>query len=489
MTIAICFGSVKRPSLLIIAHYPSDLSRDSCLFAGIMAEGNALSLAHQRACEVGAHHVVQCLTRATNEALWYAAQAGDNECVRLLLASGASVNFRFGPCGTTPLMEASRCLTGLRDGVPEHAQCVDLLLRAGANPLARDKQTDSALTAAANSGNADILTLLMKFGGRVGDHPGYLLMIAARNGHLSCVDLLISAGACLDMATEGSTALHKASEAGHTAVVASLVKAGANVNQGYVCDFPLLAAIKAGHVDIVEILVKAKAQVNKVYNFEKVPLLEALYLDDDRITQVLLDAGADVNLKMKGGLSLLDEVVKRYGREGRYGDSRRVVLKLLDLRATATRVWFTLHKAFVRVDVEIVTKFLHQPLDVRSISFPRLPECIWDDPDDNDRSRRAWRIQELVVGSGVRVEEPVEGMEEDPFNLQHLCRRSVRAHLLRVSCVNLCLRLPLLPLPKRVIKFLLFGGTLDESTAGESTEDVSSSPNHIEKPEQLPIYE
>ena len=80
-----------------------------------------------------------------------------------------------------------------------HAECVGLLIEAGANP--------------------DLTTL------EGGSAP---LHIAARSGHVEVVRLLIAAGVDRDKAKSdcGATPLHMAAEKGHVRVVRLLIAAG-----------------------------------------------------------------------------------------------------------------------------------------------------------------------------------------------------------------------------------------------------------------------
>jgi hypothetical protein len=120
--------------------------------------------------------------------LYKAAEAGDLEAVRQLLASAADPNTK-GVHGWTPLMIA--CAN-------QHAECVAALLAAGADPNVANAQGRSALMFAASYGNESIVEMLL---GKAADpnrndlSQVSALSKAAENGHLGVIHLLLAAGA------------------------------------------------------------------------------------------------------------------------------------------------------------------------------------------------------------------------------------------------------------------------------------------------------
>lgn len=108
------------------------------------------------------------------------------------------------------------------------------LLAAGANANATIEGDGNALIGAARSGRADIARLLLDQGadpnGTVaGD--GSPLINAASRGRLDQVQMLIDRGADVNLAVEGDeNPLMNAAEGGHLAVVQLLVAKGADVN-------------------------------------------------------------------------------------------------------------------------------------------------------------------------------------------------------------------------------------------------------------------
>lgn len=90
------------------------------------------------------------------------------------------------------------------------------------------------------------------------------LHVAAENGYLEIVELLISRGADVDLLDVGCTPLSLAAENGHLEVVELLISSGANVDlhDGYVKRTPLHLAAIAGCLDVVKLLISSGADVN-----------------------------------------------------------------------------------------------------------------------------------------------------------------------------------------------------------------------------------
>lgn len=133
------------------------------------------------------------------------------------------------------------------------------------------------------------------------------LNIAARNGHIDIVQLLLSLKSTDDNRIrqvdvnhadrDGWTPLRSASWGGHTEVVKLLIE---QPN----CDIDLAdkeertalrAAAWSGHEDILKILIAANANVNSVDKQGRTSLIAASYMGHYEIVEILLENGADVN--------------------------------------------------------------------------------------------------------------------------------------------------------------------------------------------------
>lgn len=83
--------------------------------------------------------------------LYDAVEAGDLEAVAQQLAAGADVN-EIGPGDRTPLIEAARA---------GNLALVRLLLEAGAEPMLKDGEQESAVLKAAANGHHDVCAVLL----------------------------------------------------------------------------------------------------------------------------------------------------------------------------------------------------------------------------------------------------------------------------------------------------------------------------------------
>jgi ankyrin repeat protein len=144
------------------------------------------------------------------------------------------------------------------------------------------------------------------------------LVAAAYQNHLEIVDLLIAAGADVNMKdnTLQSAYLISTSD-GFTELLKKTLKAGADV---YCTDSyngtGLIRAADRGHVEIIEELLKTDIRVNHINRIGWTALHEAIILGDGgqrhtEVTRMLVEAGADVNLPDKEGVSPLSHAKKR----------------------------------------------------------------------------------------------------------------------------------------------------------------------------------
>jgi len=138
------------------------------------------------------------------------------------------------------------------------------------------------------------------------------LVAAAYKNHLEIVDLLIAAGADVNMKDDTLQSAYLISTSdGYTELLKKTLKAGADVHctDSY-NGTGLIRAADRGHVEIIRELLKTDIRVNHINKIGWTALHEAIILGDggERHTEVvrlLVDAGADINLPDKDGVSPL----------------------------------------------------------------------------------------------------------------------------------------------------------------------------------------
>jgi ankyrin repeat protein len=171
---------------------------------------------------------------------------------KLLLANGADVNQQ-GLGGKTAIVYAALAGAGYRE-------CVEVLIAAGADLDLRDDRGHTVLTMVAAAENYQMLNLLIQAGASTAGLESIQLIQAASSGNIDRVRSLLSSKVNLDL--DRGAAIGKAAAAGHTEIVELLIRAGANVNLSDRAGFtPIASAAYAGYGDIVRLLVDAGADI------------------------------------------------------------------------------------------------------------------------------------------------------------------------------------------------------------------------------------
>eukprot|EP00958_Prasinococcus_capsulatus_P029609 scaffold7563_cov578-Prasinococcus_capsulatus_cf.AAC.1 len=285
-----------------------------------------------------------------------AAEASNVECMEALIRSGANVEHTNKNGVTvlswacrnekTSLVEALLHLgasphTG-RDFAQEplpcairvqHVPTIGVLLALSGLEMDREGSTgDTALLTAIDSGNDDILKLVLERGA----NPNYEnakevtpLMHAALRGRLATIEVLLQFGADLNYETRsGSTVLASTCEAGDLPMYKELVTKGADRNYVFVRGEQaghtyLTAAVLKADEEAVNLLIDAGTDVNYEVNGETA-LMAASINDNTDMLELLARRGmADVNKETTDGYTALIAAV----REGR----KRSVAKLVEL--------------------------------------------------------------------------------------------------------------------------------------------------------------
>jgi ankyrin repeat protein len=209
----------------------------------------------------------------------------------------------------TPLLAAARSGS---------AECVRLLLNAGANPEFVSKYGYFPLYCAVLSGNEESVRLLLdtdavKTINRLcnGTSP---LMAAAGEGHCGIIRLLLRYGAGVN------------ARSGEEQDLYYMVNRGFNRSLGWPRGGQT-ALMFAKTIECVEILLNAGADVNIRDNAGRNALLFQTYFNNDvRVISRLIDAGSYLYLDVDGGMTLL-----RLAGDGYYRDNNNKIIA--ELRA------------------------------------------------------------------------------------------------------------------------------------------------------------
>ncbi|KAL7730012.1 hypothetical protein ACLKA6_009306 [Drosophila palustris] len=208
-------------------------------------------------------------------------------------------------------------------------QLLERALNACKSPIdleIEDYNGQTALNIAARNGHLDVVKLLLSFSQPCNDGTGRMkrvdvnhadrdgwtpLRSASWGGHSEVVRLLIAQPACkIDLADkEGRTALRAAAWSGHEDILKLLIESGADVNsvdrQGRTS---LIAASYMGHYDIVEILLENGANVNHLDLDGRSALCVAALCGSSgysKVISTLLDHGANTDQLDNDGMSPL----------------------------------------------------------------------------------------------------------------------------------------------------------------------------------------
>ncbi|MHC4477687.1 MAG: ankyrin repeat domain-containing protein [Planctomycetota bacterium] len=173
------------------------------------------------------------------------------------------------------------------------------------------------------------------------------LIVGAAYGRTEVVKLLLDKGADVNMGNEGSeTPLHYAARHGYTTVMNILLEHGADVSQaGTGCGTPLQWAARNGQIKAAELLLAYDADINQN---EGAALHDALSNRQAAMVRLLLDKGADVNIRGKGGCPPLHGTLEDEDPEK--NEARRKIRSILQAHGADPTITCDRHNPTIRAD-------------------------------------------------------------------------------------------------------------------------------------------
>jgi ankyrin repeat protein/nucleoside-triphosphatase THEP1 len=225
--------------------------------------------------------------------LSWAAAAGHESIVQLLLVEGAWMEVADRHFGRTPLLWAA---------VAGHDGIVRMLLGRGAKIEAMDKEGLTALLTAVTAGKEAVVRDLLNCGARTevpdkseGETP---LWRAAAAGHEAIVKMLLDRGARTEVPDKryGQTPLWRAATAGHEAIVKMLLDRDARTEAAdkHYGQTPLWRAAIAKHNTVSKLLLDRGASTEVADNEGQSLLCQAVESGNEALVQQLLEHGANI---------------------------------------------------------------------------------------------------------------------------------------------------------------------------------------------------
>ncbi len=243
-------------------------------------------------------------------ALHNACRQGYLNVVKALVDAGADINKKTTNV-FTPLYIASEAY---------HSEIVNYLILKGANiNEVNGSKHDTALHSACSTGFFGIVKILVDSGADVNkknaDGVTPLCMASYKDSKANIVKYLLDNGANVDERNTSleKTALQYACSNGAVANVKILVDVGADINLKMKDGFTTLYnAIEGNNADIVKYIIDKGANANERYGPQNAPpVIRASFVGNVKVMDILLDAGADLNVKDDLGYGPLFRCVEK----------------------------------------------------------------------------------------------------------------------------------------------------------------------------------
>lgn len=311
-----------------------------------------------------------------------------------------------------------------------------------------------------------------------------LLMEAARDEKLGCLIALLNAGADVNRRDfQGDTPLAYAIDNCSHQCVPFLVESGADVNRTPIGRHaPLWQETLSEDEDLLRVVLPHVRDINEQSFGGFTALISAAFSGYTKCVSLLLGQGADVNIKNAGG-----ETALHVASENCTGKIATLLIRAgASVNAPSNDGSTPLIKAAEKGNIPCVKLLLKEGAlvnkwknDGYNALATHLIKCK---PIKEEVTRLLHAAVEGNTQSpdAPTSDSPVEVQVEVPeelkpkMELKHMCREATRKHLINLNPhQNLFSRIPQLPLPPALVKYLLFGMDLElqEESDDESTDD------------------
>ena len=299
----------------------------------------------------------------------------------------------------------------------------------------------TALHIAADNGHLQCMQLLLDRGvDAQGEEGQKALRIAARQGHFKCLELLLDRGADIHAQDGmGQTALHLAADKGILKCLQLLLNRGADIHdQDVHGNTALHIAAREGNLKCLQLLLDNGAYVKGRDSFGNTALKWAPYKGEDPTQTcwyLLLKHGACPHELWRGHTFLYRAVIQ--------GNITQIKL-LLSLGADPLRDEtgqgdspLQVAQTTRNLSEEKRSRIIDLLTGKEAVDIPWDPSPVpWREPNQPDRG--------LLI------------IPQSPRDLKHITRQTIRSHLLAIKSHNLSSVVPRLPLPECIKNYLLF---------------------------------
>ena len=393
--------------------------------------------------------------------LHLASYSGNVEIVRLLLDHGADPEANAeGVMAEKPMHKVSY---GKYRSEEDGVRVAQLLLERGADVNTRRNDHQTPLHLASYSGNVEIVHLLLNNGAdpeanAEGEKPLHRVSYGecrSKEGGVRVAQLLLKRGADVNIrCNDHQTPLHFAAYFGNVEIVRLLLDHGADPEanaEGRMGEKPLHEVSygecrsQEGGVRVTQLLLERGADVNTRRNDHQMPLHLASHYGIVEIVRLLLDHGADPEANAEGDLEEKPLHKVSYGKYRSQEGGVRVAQLLLehgvDVNTRRNDRWTPLHVASHFGTFEIVQVLIDHSAEVDAVDdFGKTPlhdvsQGIYESQEDGVR------IAQLLLDHGADVNAKSRA-GDTPLTFASRSERSKLAELFLEHAANVNVQRP-----------------------------------------------